>query len=75
MKLVYLCSLVFGNLYVYIAFDGVSEVDHDTRTRLIAILLSVCVVGTALLLAIRSVTPEYDRLNEADSANVNTELS
>ncbi|XP_075230897.1 UNC93-like protein MFSD11 [Lycorma delicatula] len=47
------CSLFFGNLYVYFAFQGKSEIDRDTRTTVFTVLTVVCCIGVVVIILLR----------------------
>jgi hypothetical protein len=61
-------SLLFGNLFVFFEFQGVTEIKSSTRTLTYTVFSSVCGVGTVLLLFLRPVAraPSNDS-NESDS--------
>ncbi|KAG7302811.1 hypothetical protein JYU34_012788 [Plutella xylostella] len=47
------CSLFFGNLFVFIKFQGKSHIDVDTRNVVFGVLTAVCAVGIVFLLLLR----------------------
>ncbi|CAH0397976.1 unnamed protein product [Chilo suppressalis] len=47
------CSLFFGNLFVYIKFQGKSHIDKETRNVVFGALTGVCAVGIVFLLLLR----------------------
>lgn len=63
---IFIFSLVLGNLYVFIVFNGVTQILSAQRIQLFTILLLVCGVGSLLLLAIRSFNAPYERLGLDD---------
>uniref|UniRef100_H2YJY8 UNC93-like protein MFSD11 n=1 Tax=Ciona savignyi TaxID=51511 RepID=H2YJY8_CIOSA len=48
------CSLLIGNIYVFFAWQGVDTIHDKQRIPLYIGLTSVCALGTALLLILRS---------------------
>ncbi|XP_063824836.1 UNC93-like protein MFSD11 [Ostrinia nubilalis] len=47
------CSLFFGNLFVFIKFQGKSHIDVETRNVVFGALTGVCAVGIVFLLLLR----------------------
>ncbi|XP_013199956.1 UNC93-like protein MFSD11 [Amyelois transitella] len=64
------CSLFFGNLFVFIKFQGKSHIDLETRNVVFGVLSALCAVGIVFLILLRPVrrVPELDAKNppEAD---------
>lgn len=56
----YFCSLLFGNLFVHFEFaDAGSSIDKNTRLIVYAVLTGTGVLGTLLMITLRS--PSSDR--------------
>jgi len=48
------CSLLFGNMFVYFYFKGTADhVSDNERVTLYSVLLTCCLLGTVLLIALR----------------------
>ncbi|RWS30849.1 UNC93-like protein MFSD11-like protein [Leptotrombidium deliense] len=47
------CSLLFGNLFVYFQFEGKDRIESSTRLTTYAVLTSVGVLGTILMVFLR----------------------
>ncbi|XP_072932100.1 UNC93-like protein MFSD11 [Epargyreus clarus] len=47
------CSLFFGNLFVFIKFQGKTHIDLETRNVVFGALTAVCAVGIVFLLLLR----------------------
>uniref|UniRef100_A0A2R5LAG9 UNC93-like protein MFSD11 n=1 Tax=Ornithodoros turicata TaxID=34597 RepID=A0A2R5LAG9_9ACAR len=47
------CSLIWGNIFVFIQFQGLSHIDHHTRTVVFGGLTAVGILGMLLLLVLR----------------------
>jgi len=58
-------SLLFGNLFVYFKFKGVTVITADMRTTLFIVLTTLGVIGTLLMVGLRkppaSTTTNSDR--------------
>ncbi|CAH2268981.1 jg16006 [Pararge aegeria aegeria] len=56
------CSLFFGNLFVFIKFQGKTHIDLETRNVVFGALTAVCVVGMVFLMMLRPArrTPVLD---------------
>lgn len=46
-------SLLFGNLYVYFEFVGVTVITADIRTKLFIVLTTLGAIGTLLMIGFR----------------------
>lgn len=46
-------SMFFGNLFVYFQFQGKTQIDHDTRQVIFAVLIGVAVIGVFFLAMLR----------------------
>lgn len=53
------CSLLIGNTFVFIQFQGLTDIDKSTRTIVAAVLLSICVAGVLTFFLLRP-TPWAD---------------
>lgn len=53
--------MFFGNLFVYIQFQGKEEITHDMRTIVFWVLVAVSIVGLLFLLILR---PAVNTTNE-----------
>ncbi|XP_038211682.1 UNC93-like protein MFSD11 [Zerene cesonia] len=49
------CSLFFGNLFVFIKFQGKTHIDVETRNVVFGVLTAVCAVGIVFLLLLRPI--------------------
>ncbi|KAJ0177109.1 hypothetical protein K1T71_007118 [Dendrolimus kikuchii] len=49
------CSMFFGNLFVFIKFQGKNHIDLETRNVVFGSLTGVCVVGIVFLLLLRPI--------------------
>ncbi|VVD04557.1 UNC93-like protein MFSD11 isoform X1 [Leptidea sinapis] len=49
------CSLFFGNLFVFIKFQGKTHIDLETRNVVFGALTAVCAVGIVFLLLLRPI--------------------
>ncbi|XP_063618565.1 UNC93-like protein MFSD11 [Cydia splendana] len=47
------CSLFFGNLFVFIKFQGKQHIDQETRNMVFGCLTAVCALGIVFLLSLR----------------------
>ncbi|XP_031558594.1 UNC93-like protein MFSD11 [Actinia tenebrosa] len=47
------CSLLFGNLFVFIMFPGKQNIDDHTRTTVFIVFSAVCGIGILLLFLLR----------------------
>ncbi|XP_073975064.1 UNC93-like protein MFSD11 [Rhodnius prolixus] len=46
-------SMLFGNFYVYMVFQGKSTIDHYTRWLVSTVLSGICAIGVLLLILLR----------------------
>ncbi|KAM3964563.1 UNC93-like protein MFSD11 [Aphomia sociella] len=55
------CSMFFGNLFVFIKFQGKTHIDLDTRNVVFGVLTAICAVGIVFLILLRPVrrTPNF----------------
>lgn len=60
------CSLLFGNIFVFLMLEGKEEIDKHTRFIVYGVLLGVCCVGCLFLLLLRG----GGRLKADESAGV-----
>ncbi|KAI5651745.1 ion channel regulatory protein UNC-93 domain-containing protein [Phthorimaea operculella] len=66
------CSLFFGNLFVFIKFQGKTHIDLETRNVVFGALTAVCAVGIVFLLSLRP-PRRVPALDEAKTEMVNHE--
>ncbi|XP_050671054.1 UNC93-like protein MFSD11 isoform X2 [Leptidea sinapis] len=64
------CSLFFGNLFVFIKFQGKTHIDLETRNVVFGALTAVCAVGIVFLLLLRPIrrAPAIDDSEMVESA-------
>lgn len=63
------CSMFFGNIFVFYAFQGKQHIDQATRTLVFIVLVSVCGVGIIVLLLLpRARTADGEMIPRPDSA-------
>ena len=46
-------SMLIGNTFVFFAFAGKTDIDKSTRTMVVLVLLSICIVGSLTFLLLR----------------------
>ena len=46
-------SMLIGNTFVFFAFQGKTDIDSSTRTMVVLVLLSICIVGSLTFLLLR----------------------
>lgn len=61
------CSLLIGNTFVYFQFQGLEDIDKDTRTKVAAVLLSICLCGVLTFLTLRPTPWASESDNAANS--------
>ncbi|KAL4709904.1 hypothetical protein ACJJTC_003867 [Scirpophaga incertulas] len=66
------CSLFFGNLFVFIKFQGKSHIDVETRNVVFGALSGVCALGIIFLVMLRP-TRRANTLEDAKDDNVRHE--
>ncbi|XP_032520839.2 UNC93-like protein MFSD11 isoform X1 [Danaus plexippus] len=54
------CSLFFGNLFVFIKFQGKSHIDLHTRNVVFGVLTGVCALGIVFLMLLRPARRNID---------------
>ncbi|KAK4876681.1 hypothetical protein RN001_009187 [Aquatica leii] len=59
-------SMFTGNLFVYFKFQGLKEIDKDTRTIVVSVLAGVAAVGTVMLVLL----PKAQKTSSTDEVNV-----
>lgn len=65
-------SLLFGNLFVFFEFRGVTEITTPTRLVTYTVLSVVCGLGVLLLLALRPASrPKIESVSEIEDASPN----
>ncbi|KAL1117289.1 hypothetical protein AAG570_004615 [Ranatra chinensis] len=47
------CSMLFGNFFVYMVFQGKSEIDSSMRKLIFSVLTGICAVGVVVLALLR----------------------
>ena len=47
------CSMLIGNTFVFFTFQGKDDIDKTTRTTVVLVLLTICIVGTLSFLLLR----------------------
>lgn len=68
------CSMFFGNLFVFIKFQGKSHIDTETRNVVFGALTGVCVVGLLFLMLLRP-TKRMPSIEDAKGDIVTHEVS
>ncbi|XP_049869126.1 UNC93-like protein MFSD11 [Pectinophora gossypiella] len=66
------CSMFFGNLFVFIKFQGKTHIDGETRNVVFGALTAVCAVGIVFLLLLRPIR-RVPALDDAKVEMVNHE--
>ncbi|XKL60748.1 hypothetical protein PGB90_007805 [Kerria lacca] len=62
---IFQCSQLFGNLFVFFAFEGKKHIDLETRTYVYTTLTVISIVGILLLLLLRpAVTSQGEEITE-----------
>lgn len=64
------CSMLFGNLYIYFAWNGHTEISDDSRRTLFLALLVASVLGTLSFLVLRKVPHEEEMLSEEEGQSL-----
>jgi hypothetical protein len=57
--------MFFGNLFVYITFQGKTHIDQETRTLVFSVLIAVAILGLIFLAGLRRV--EETRVETVES--------
>lgn len=68
------CSMFFGNLFVFIKFQGKTHIDLETRNVVFGVLTAICAIGIVFLILLRPVrrTPNFDDV-KTNAPNIETE--
>lgn len=64
------CSMLFGNLYIYFAWNGHTEISDGSRRTLFLALLVASVLGTLSFLVLRKVPHEEEMLTEEEGQSL-----
>ncbi|XP_033908447.1 UNC93-like protein MFSD11 isoform X3 [Acipenser ruthenus] len=61
------CSMLFGNLYIYLDWNGITAVTDTDRRTLFIVLLVLSLLGTMSFVVLRKTGDREEPLNEEDS--------
>lgn len=64
------CSMLFGNLYIYFAWNGHTEISDGSRRTLFLALLVASVLGTLSFLVLRKVPHEEEMLSDDEGQSL-----
>ncbi|XP_057717398.1 UNC93-like protein MFSD11 [Corythoichthys intestinalis] len=65
------CSMLFGNLYIYLEWNGEREISDSSRKNIFLSLLVASIVGTLCFLALRRTRlPEEEMLSEEEGQSL-----
>ncbi|XP_042561708.1 UNC93-like protein MFSD11 [Clupea harengus] len=64
------CSMIFGNLYVYLDWRGKDEITDENRRTMFISLLVVSVIGTLCFLTLRSPQHHEEVISEEESQSL-----
>uniref|UniRef100_A0A3P8SXW9 Major facilitator superfamily domain containing 11 n=1 Tax=Amphiprion percula TaxID=161767 RepID=A0A3P8SXW9_AMPPE len=64
------CSMLFGNLYIYFAWNGHTEISDSSRRTLFLALLVASVLGTLSFLVLRKVPHEEEMLSDEEGQSL-----
>ncbi|XP_022070122.2 UNC93-like protein MFSD11 [Acanthochromis polyacanthus] len=64
------CSMLFGNLYIYFAWNGHTEISDGSRRTLFLALLVASVLGTLSFLVLRKVSHEEEMLSDEEGQSL-----
>uniref|UniRef100_A0AAQ5XET8 UNC93-like protein MFSD11 n=1 Tax=Amphiprion ocellaris TaxID=80972 RepID=A0AAQ5XET8_AMPOC len=64
------CSMLFGNLYIYFAWNGHTEISDGSRRTLFLALLVASVLGTLSFLVLRKVPHEEEMLSDEEGQSL-----
>lgn len=64
------CSMLFGNLYIYFAWNGQTEISDGSRRTLFLALLVASVLGTLSFLVLRKVPHEEEMLSDEEGQSL-----
>ncbi|MED6292814.1 hypothetical protein CHARACLAT_004394 [Characodon lateralis] len=60
------CSMLFGNLYIYLDWNGKSEISDSSRRNIFLFLLVASILGTLSFLVLRTSHHEEEMLSEEE---------
>ncbi|XP_034045945.1 UNC93-like protein MFSD11 [Thalassophryne amazonica] len=60
------CSMLFGNLYIYLDWNGRTEISDSSRRNIFTSLLVVSILGTLSFLVLRRIHQEEEMLSEEE---------
>ncbi|KAJ8253649.1 hypothetical protein COCON_G00202610 [Conger conger] len=64
------CSMLFGNLYIYFDWNGITEITDGNRRSLFLALLVISVLGTLCFLVLRKPPLQEDILSEEEGQSL-----
>ncbi|KAI1884668.1 hypothetical protein AGOR_G00228790 [Albula goreensis] len=64
------CSMLFGNLYIYIDWNGITEITDSNRKTMFMVLLVVSVLGTLCFVVLRKPPPQEEILSEEEGQSL-----
>ncbi|UYV71238.1 MFSD11 [Cordylochernes scorpioides] len=69
------CSMLLGNLFVFLELQGVSKIDETTRQLVYGVLTGVCLIGIVLLVFLRGGRPgEVPEKTESEHSKDDCEI-
>ncbi|XP_054615361.1 UNC93-like protein MFSD11 isoform X2 [Dunckerocampus dactyliophorus] len=64
------CSMLFGNLYIYLDWNGRTEIPDSSRRKIFLSLVVASVVGTLCFLVLRRSPPQEEMLSEEEGQSL-----
>ncbi|XP_038143825.1 UNC93-like protein MFSD11 [Cyprinodon tularosa] len=64
------CSMLFGNLYIYLDWNGKSEISESSRRNIFLFLLVASILGTLCFLVLRTSHHEEEMLSEEEGQSL-----
>ncbi|KAF7663501.1 hypothetical protein LDENG_00208290 [Lucifuga dentata] len=64
------CSMLFGNLYIYLDWNGQTEISDSSRKSIFTSLLVISVLGTLSFLILRKMHEEEEMLSEDEGQSL-----
>ncbi|KAG9333286.1 hypothetical protein JZ751_012873 [Albula glossodonta] len=64
------CSMLFGNLYIYIDWNGITEITDSNRKTMFMVLLVVSVLGTLCFVVLRKPPTQEEILSEEEGQSL-----
>nr|XP_057904245.1 UNC93-like protein MFSD11 isoform X2 [Doryrhamphus excisus] len=64
------CSMLFGNLYIYLDWNGRTEIPDGSRKNIFLSLVAASVVGTLCFLVLRRSPPQEEMLSEEEGQSL-----